>query len=120
MLPFNKYSIPWASGGITVPPMMVTDQSVLFEIDVDPRHWAGGPQHVACFRAHWEDKDCFFLAQTKHLTFPMTVQKLYEHSALVLTAGGRETVKDRYFDEDGKSLVEAFEAHLDVEYVHGL
>jgi len=116
--PFN-YRPPGAYGP-AVPPMMVTEQSALFELDVEPRHWSNGARRVACFRAHWEGKDCFFLAQTKHLAYPMTVQKLYEHSALVLTAGGRETMKDRYFDEDSKSLVEAFEAHLDVEYVHGL
>jgi len=103
-----------------VPPMMITERSALFELDVEPRHWSGGARRIACFRAHWEGKDCFFLAPTEHLEFPMTVQKLCEHSVLVLTVGGRETVKDRYFDEDGKSLIDAFGSHLDVEYVHGL
>lgn len=99
--------------------MMVTDKSALFVIGVVSRHWKG-VRNVACYRLHWEGRDCFFLAPTEHLTFPMTPQKLFEHSVLVLTAGTRETVKNRYFDEDGQSLQEAVESHLDVEYVHAL
>lgn len=117
--PFVSYNPPGVYGP-AVPPMMVTDRSALFELDVEPRHWPGLPRRVACFRAHWEGKDCFFLAPTQHLTFPMTLQALSEHSVLILTVAGRETVKDRYFDEDSKSLRDAVESHLDVEYVHAL
>jgi hypothetical protein len=115
--PLTRKTTDWAAA---MPPMMVTDKSALFEIDVEPRHWSNGARRVACYRLPWEGKDCFFLAPTKHLTFPMTPQKLFEHSVLVLTVGGRETVKDRYFDEDSQSLRDAIEAHLDVEYVHAL
>jgi hypothetical protein len=99
--------------------MMVTEQSVLFELDVGLSRWRGVSRRVACFRAHWDGKDCFFLAPTG-LTFPMTVKKLYEFSHLVLTVGSRDVVKDRYFDEDSRGLREAVASHLDVEYVHGL
>lgn len=116
--PFVQYNPPGVYGP-AVPPMMVTDKSALFVIGVVPRYWKG-TRNVACFRLSWEGRDCFFLASTEHLTFPMTPQKLFEHSCLILTAGTRETVKDRYFDEDSRSLRDAVEAHLDVEYVHAL
>lgn len=96
----------------------VTEKSVLFIIGVKTRNWRG-MHNVACFRLDWEGK-VFFLAPVRHLSFPMTPQKLFEHSVLVVTAGTRETVKDRYFDEDSQSLREAVEAHLDVEYLHAL
>jgi hypothetical protein len=99
---------------------MITERSALFELDVELHHWLHGPHRIVCFRAPWEGKDCFFLAPTKHLTYPMTIQKLFEHSVLVLTMAGRKVVKDRYFDEDGESLLGAVEGLLDVEYVHSL
>ncbi len=116
--PFVNYRPP-SSYGPAMPPMMVTKESALVELDVEPTYW-NGARRVACFRAHWEDEDCFFLAATEHLPLPATVKTLAEHAAMILTVGSRKVLKNRYFDEDGKSLLAAFETHMDVEFVHSL
>lgn len=102
-----------------MPPVMITKKSALFDVDVTPQHWRG-VRNVACYRLRWGGEDCFFLAPTGHLTFPMTPQKLFDHSVLVLTVGSRKVVKDGCFDEDGESLRAAVGPLLDVEFVHAL
>jgi hypothetical protein len=100
---------------------VIVEQDALVELDIEPIYWRG-TRRVACFRAQWKDQDCFFLVpRWPSLRFPMSVETLWESSVLTVTAGSREVLKDRYFDEDGgQRLLAAFEAHLDVEYAHAL
>jgi hypothetical protein len=103
-----------------MPPMMVTKESAFATLSIRGHNWDKKDFLVSCFLVHWEGRDCFFFAPAEGPPYPMTPKTLMEHSHLVITVSDRVEVKNRYFDEDGKILLEAFEAHLDVEHVHAL
>jgi hypothetical protein len=116
--PFVNYQPPGVYGP-AVPPILVTKESAFATLSVCALHW-NKVYDVSCFRLRWDEKDCFFFAPADGIPYPMTTGTLMEHAYLVLAVSDRKVLKNRYFDEDGKVLFEAFEAHLDVEHVHAL